>query len=204
MKLKSVLGGLAAGVLLTGLVGVALGEVVSSTAPVPDDVGIVPPAGNGNLGAKHQTSSSALRAHLERADPKYLAGVNWATARSFQIPETDLRGWTFSQASGKRCLAIPDPLVEGYGITCKSSQEIAAGEATVVMLPPPSSGAPNIVGVLASEGGNARITGLKNDGQLRKVGDVFAGTAPAGSRLVTEAGSQTIDPPTDLPGPSAH
>ncbi|HMS72560.1 MAG TPA: hypothetical protein PKB03_05955, partial [Baekduia sp.] len=65
MKLKSVLGGLAAGVLLTGLVGVALGEVVSSTAPVPDDVGIVPPAGNGNLGAKHQTSSSALRAHLE-------------------------------------------------------------------------------------------------------------------------------------------
>jgi hypothetical protein len=165
---------------------------------VPSDAVVAPPPGPGNLGAAHQTSGSALREHLQRAGPAYLDGTDWASARSFAIPGTRLRGWTFAQP-GKRCLAIPDPLSEGYGVTCRTPRQIAAGEASVVMLPTTKSGAPNIVGVLTRRNQTAAIEAPSGaTSHFKQTGDdVYAGTAPAGSRLVTAARRQAINPPTN-------
>lgn len=187
------------GTLAVGAAGIAVGEPWSgpeAPAPVAENAPVTPPPGPGNVGAAHQTSSVALRARLERGDGAYLRGSDWESARSFAIPGTNLRGWTFDQGSGKRCLAIPDPLAEGYGISCDTPEEIAGGESTVVMLPPAGSGAPNIIGVLTS--GNERATIDAPQGAVKhweRIGDVYAGVAPAGSRLITAAGSQAIDPP---------
>lgn len=199
MKSKSILGLVAAGALTIGLAGVAVGEVGSNPKPVSNDAVVAPPQGQGNHGAEHQNSSAALREHLERSDSGYLKGVDWSTAQSFAVPGTSLRGWTFEHADGgKRCLAIPDPLAEGYGVTCNAPSEVARGEATVVMLPPVASGAPNVVGALVSGEATARISGGRDaSADVRKIGDVYAGTAPAGSRLVVAGRSQSIEPPTD-------
>lgn len=197
MRSKSILGLAAAGALTIGLAGVAVGEVGSNPKPVSSEAVVAPPQGSGNHGAGHQSSSAELRAHLERNDSGYLKGVDWSTAQSFAVPGTSLRGWTFEQAAGKRCLAIPDPLAEGYGVTCNTPSEVARGEATVVMLPPKASGAPNIVGALLSGDATARISGASvASADVRKIGDVYAGTAPAGSRLVVAGRSQSIEPPT--------
>lgn len=202
MTTKPILGLIAAGALAVGLAGVAIAESqlgADSSAPVPvANVPVAPPPGPGNIGAAHQTSSDALRAHLDRGGPEYLKGTDWGSARSFAVPGTRLRGWTFEQQSGKRCLAMPDSLAEGYGITCRTPEEIADGKATVVLLPPTkASTAPNIIGVLTTGSKTASIeTPSGATKTWERIGDVYAGTAPAGSRLVTAAGSQAIDPPT--------
>lgn len=185
------------GALIVG--GSAIAATTQLTAgplTVARDAPVVPPPGPGNLGAPHQTSSSALRAHLQAGGPAYLANTDWSSARSFAIPGTRFRGWTFAQP-GKQCLAIPDPITEGYGVACRTPQDIAAGEATVVMLPPTEARAPNIVGVLITGSETPSIEappGTRT--HWERIGDVYAGTAPTGSRLVTASGRQTIDPPT--------
>lgn len=150
----------------------------------------------GNLGSPHQTSSSALRAHLAPPGLETFANTDWSSARSFAIPGTRLRGWTFERP-GKRCLAIPDPLAEGYGVTCNTPQEIAAGKATVIVLPPTEARAPTIVGVLTAGSGTASIDAPSGTTtHWKRIGDVYAGVAPTGSRLVTASGRHAIDPPT--------
>lgn len=176
------------------LSGGAVAATILQPFPVDPDAPVVLPPGPGNHGARHQTSSSALRAHLERSDPKYLRGTAWGSARSFAIPGTSLRGWTFEQP-GRRCLALPDPLVEGYGVICKTPAEIAAGAASVMVLPPRDSGAPNIVGVITSKGERASIEAPPGAAmRWARIGNVYVGTAPAGSRLVTAAGKKLINP----------
>lgn len=200
MRNKSVVSLAVAGALAVGVAGVAVGDPWSgSDRPAPvavaDDAPVAPPPGPANAGAAHQTSSTALRTHLERGGPEYLEGSDWASARSFAIPGTNLRGWTFDQRSGKRCLAIPDPLAEGYGISCDTPKEIAAGESTVVMLPPVGSGAPNIVAALTAGNAAASIEAPQGDAKYwERIGDVYAGVAPAGSRLVVAGRSQAIAP----------
>ncbi|HEX8206192.1 MAG TPA: hypothetical protein VF587_09050 [Solirubrobacteraceae bacterium] len=194
---NTALGVVAAGALTIGLAGGALAlDADSSTAGrVASDAVVAPPPGPGNQGAAHQTSSSALRAHLAAGGGSYLDGVDWASARSFAIPGTRLRGWTFDQP-GKRCLAMPDPISEGYGVTCQTPDAVAAGKASVVVLPPADAGAPNVVGVLVSGNHTASIEGAAGAAaSWERIGDVYAGTAPAGSRLVTAAGSKGINPP---------
>lgn len=188
--------GLVAGALTVGGAGLATGQVAGGS-PAQVQQAVAPLAGRTNFGAPHQTSSSALRAHLERGNPEYLADVDWSSARSFVIPGTSFRGWTFAQPR-KRCLAIPDPLVEGYGITCRTPKDIAAGKATVVMLPPTETGAPNIVGVLTTGSETPSIEAPPGSTKhWQRTGDVYAGTVPAGSRLVTASGRHAIDPPKD-------
>lgn len=199
MRSKSIVSLAVAGALAVGVAGVAVGDPWSgSEAPVPvaENAPVALPPGPGNAGAAHQTSRTALRTHLERGGPEYLEGADWASARSFAIPGTNLRGWTFDQRSGKQCLAIPDPLAEGYGISCDTPKEIAAGESTVVMLPPAGSGAPNIVAALTVGNAAASIEAPQGDAKhWQRIGDVYAGVAPAGSRLVVAGRSQAIDPP---------
>lgn len=184
------------GALVVG--GTAVAATTQLTAgprPVARDTAVTLPPGPGNLGAPHQTSSRALRAHLRPAGAEYLANVDWSSARSFAIPGTRFRGWTFEQP-GKRCLAIPDPLSEGYGVTCRTPTAIAAGHATLVMLPPIAARAPNIVGVLTSGRETPFIDAPSGTTtHWERIGDLYAGTAPAGSRLVTASGRHAIDPP---------
>lgn len=196
MRKKTTLG-LIAGTLTVGVAGVAVAEQLSSEpASVASDAVVAPPAGPGNLGAAHQTSSSALRVHLERGGPEYLEGVDWGSARSFAIPGTRLRGWTFEQP-GKRCLAMPDPIAEGYGVTCNTPQQVSAGKASVVILPPTDAKAPNIVGVLTSANKTAAIrTPSGAAAPWQRIGDIYAGTAPTGSRLENAGVTQAINPPT--------
>lgn len=190
--------GVLVGALTLGGAGVAVGQ--GQTGPstmklVARDAPVTPPAGSGNYGASHQHSIAALRAHLEPSDPTYLADADWDSARSFMIPGTQLRGWTFEQPA-KRCLALPDPIAEGYGITCNTRAEIAAGRATVLVRPPAEAHAPNIVGALVSATGTASISVPSGTAsQSERIGDVYVGTAPSGSRLVVASRSLRIDEP---------
>lgn len=169
-----------------------VGGLWPESARVTRDAVVAPPAGPGNLGAAHQTSVSALRSHLGGSG----SGTDWDSARSFAIPGTRLRGWTFDQP-GKRCLALPDPIAEGYGVKCASSTEVAAGEASVIFRPPTDSKAPNIVGVLISGGRTAAIeTRSGARAPFERTGDVYVGIAPAGSRLVSAGRTQSIGPPS--------
>jgi hypothetical protein len=189
---RRLLGFAVGGTLL--LSGGAVATTILQPVPVDPNGPVAPPPGPGNHGAPHQTSSSALRAHLEPSDPAYLRGTDWGSARSFAIPGTSLRGWTFEQP-GRRCLALPDPLAEGYGVICKTPAEVAAGEASVIVLPPRDSGAPNIVGVITSGSERASIEAPPGAAtHWARIGDVYAGTAPAGSRLVTATGKKAINP----------
>lgn len=165
-----------------------------SAVPLADDVPVAPPAVNGNQGAAHQHSVNALRDHLTLGGPGYLRDVDWQSADSFPVPGTQLRGWKFDQP-GKRCLALPDPVAEGYGVTCRTPQEIAAGKASVMVLPSPDSGVPNVIGALTSGGQLASIEPRTPDVHWQHIGDVSVGIAPAGSHLVTAGGRQKINPP---------
>lgn len=170
---------------------------ISYPALFTDGTHTAPPRTDTNLGADHQTSSSALREHLERADSGYLAGADWSTARSFAIPGTRLRGWTFATRE-KRCLALPDPLVEGYGVSCKTPQEIADGQASVIFTPPADSDAPNIVGVLVADGQRASIDPPPGTtANWESWSDLAVGTAPSGSRLVVAGRRIAIEAPGD-------
>lgn len=134
--------------------------------PVDPHARVVPAPGPGNHGAPHQTSADALRAHLAPS----LRDVDWDAAKSFAIPGTDLRGWTFDQP-GKRCLALPDPLSESYGVICRTPEEIAAGEAKIKIITPPGFTTPTIAGGLLSPGDDPPR------GRLRwvRIGDVYVG-----------------------------
>lgn len=195
MTVTAALGGVSMAIAQSRGIGV-------TPEPVPLDAaaGTRVPPGRGNVGAEHQTSTSALRDHLERAGAEYVSDSDWESARSFSIPGTQLRGWTFDQP-GERCLAIPDPVAEGYGVSCRTRAEIERGEASVVMLPPATSGAPNIVGVLTIGEATARLESSSAGVHWARIGDVYAGTAPAGSRLVTADRSQMIKPPPDVASP---
>lgn len=197
MRSRKFLSAVVTGALTVGLVGVAIGETQAGTDVAPPAAApAAPQSSPSNAGADHQVSRAALRAHLERGGDGYLRGSDWASAQSFAVPGTKLRGWTFQQQSGKRCLALPDPIVEGYGVKCSTSTEIADGVATVVLIPPASTEAPSIVGVLTSGTRTASVDAPDGDaGILTRIGDVYAGSAPVGSRLITDAGSQTLNPP---------
>jgi len=201
---KTASAALAAAVLATAG-GVAIAGQVSGEpqATVARNAPIAPPAGPGNRGAAHQTSAAALREHLDRGDEGYLKDVNWKTARSFTVPGTELRGWTFIQP-GKRCIAIPDPLAEGYGVTCKTPREITAGEGSVLMLTPTESGKPILAGIMVSGTQTATVqTPGKTAARWERTGDVYAGTVPAGSRLASAGMSRSIDPePAELVPPA--
>ena len=191
--------GIAIGATLV-LSGGAVAATIMQPISVDPNTPVQPPTGPGNHGAEHQTSRSALRAHLQPSGPTYLRTTNWDSAQSFAIPGTNLRGWSFDQP-GKRCLALPDPLAEGYGITCKTLAEVAAGEASVILLPPRDSGAPNIFGIITTAGERASIEAPPGTAaQAARIGDVYVGTAPAGSRLVTARGKKkAINPaPADI------
>ncbi len=200
MMRRSTIGVITA-VMTLGIAGIAIGadQLVdkTSTAVLVDvDAPVIPPPGPGNHGAAHQTSRIALRAHLEPSGPTYLANTDWGSARSFAIPGTDLRGWTFDRP-GKRCLALPDPVAEGYGVTCNTAEEIAAGAATVMVLSPTGAHAPNIVGALVADGGMASVeTPPGTKAQWDRFGDVYVGTAPTGSRFLTGSRSQSVRPPS--------
>lgn len=203
--IKRIACGVVAGAVALGTTGIAIGQaqsgdeapVASPPTPIAADAPMVPPPGPGNYGAAHQTSRAALRAHLEPAGPEYLVNVEWNAARSFAIPGTRLRGWTFQQPS-KRCLALPDPIAEGYAVTCNSPEEIAAGKATIVIVAPVAAHAPNLVGALTASSGTASIVAPRGTAaKVERTGDVYVGTVPAGSRLVTASASQVVDPPTN-------
>ena len=121
--------GVIAGLALGGT-GIAIAQdqldnESSTPISVASDAPAAPPRGPGNHGAAHQSSRTALRAHLEPSGAAYLANVDWDGARSFAIPGTRLHGWTFEQP-GRRCLAVPDPIAEGYGVTCNTPEEVRA------------------------------------------------------------------------------
>lgn len=186
------------GALTAGGAGVAVGQSAdkpeSQAAPV-DQATIAPPPGAGNPGASHQTSAAALRAHLDHGS--YFEGVDWSSARSFPIAGSKLRGWTFNQGTTKRCLAIPDPLAEGYGVTCKTSDEVKAGDGTVLMLAPSGSDAQSVVGAMVAPDDTASLKAPGGtSANWKRSGDVYAGTAPAGSRLQAADKGQSIDPPS--------
>ena len=206
MRKRTILGAIAAGGLVAGVAAVADGQQPAVPSPVlaVRDAAIAPPSERGNLDAAHQTSNSALRAHLEPAGRGYLEGSDWSSARSFAIPGTQLRGWTFNQQD-KQCLAVPDPAAEGYGVTCNTREEVASGKATVIVTPPTGSGAPNVVGVLEADNTSASIDVPPGTAaRFERIGDVSVGIAPSGSHLVTASGKHAIQPPplvTEMPGP---
>lgn len=191
---------LLAAVLGVGVAGTAAAAtlVALRDAPVTGarDAPITPPPGPGNLGAAHQTSPTAFRTHLDPAEADR-SGTDWASLRSLPISGTPLRGWTFTRRA-KRCLALPDPIAEGYGVTCKTAKAIKDGEATVLVLVPPNAGVQSIVGALVAAGDIASLqTPAGGSATLNRTGNAYAGTAPAGSRLTTAGRSQVIDPPAN-------
>lgn len=188
------------GALTAGGAGVAVGQSGDKpegrAAPVNQNAKISPPPGSGNVGARHQTSVAALRAHLDHGS--YFKGVDWSSARSFPIAGSKLRGWTFNQNQTKRCLAIPDPLAEGYGVTCKTPEEVKAGNGTVLVLAPRGSGVRSVAGAMVAPGDTASLKAPDGaSANWERSGDVYAGTAPEGSRLEAAGKRQAVDPPSN-------
>lgn len=189
---------LLAAVLGVGVAGTAAAATLVALRDAPvtvtRDAPITPPPGPGNFGAAHQTSPTVFRAYFDHGE-EYLSSTDWGSLRSLPISGTRLRGWTFKQRA-KRCLALPDPIAEGYGVTCKTAEAIRRGEATVLVLAPANAGVRSIVGALVARGGTATLQAPPGDSAtLVRTGDAYAGAAPAGSRLTTAGRRQTVDPP---------
>lgn len=200
VPLAVVLGVAAAGTATAGTLVAIQDSSRPSVAPVAP---IKPPPGPGNLSAAHQESAAAMRAYLDHGQADF-AGTDWTSLRLIPIPGSKLTGWSFTQGA-KRCLALPDPIAEGYGITCKTPKAIRAGEATVLVLVPANAGVPNIVGALVADDATASLdTPTGPSKTFRRTGDVYAGTAPAGSRLTAAGKRLAVDsPPNPLPAPAA-
>lgn len=190
VPLAVVLGLALAGTATAGTL-VAIRDSSRSVAP---DAPIKPPPGPGNLGAAHQEAAAAMRAYLDHGQAEF-AGTDWTSLRVIPIPGTKLTGWSFTQGA-KRCLALPDPIAEGYGITCKTLREIRAGEATLLVLAPRNAGVSSIVGALVADDATASLdTPTGPSSTFKRTGDVFAGTAPVGSRLTAAGKRLAVDPP---------
>ncbi|MBJ7459591.1 MAG: hypothetical protein JHD02_10420, partial [Thermoleophilaceae bacterium] len=155
---------------------------------------VIVPAVN-NEGADHQVSADAFRAFLEGDNPEPLSDVKWASLESFEVTGTNLRGWTFQKGGGK-CIAVPDPLSEGYGVSCGDGKAAAAGQVAVVFNTPKGTGKPQIVGALTVPGQAVSLSGASSKSWSRAASDVYAGSAADGARLVLGDRRETLNAPT--------
>jgi hypothetical protein len=136
----------------------------------PGELAVVVPKQN-NVGAAHQTSVSAFRAHIEAAGAA--PDADWSTAKTFPIAGTKLNGWTFNSGS-QDCLAVPDPVVEGYAVKCGDKSEVADGKIAFVFAPAVQTGEPNIAAVLSPTASDVSVSG-SDQSTWKRSGNVTAG-----------------------------
>lgn len=132
---------------------------------------------------------SRLRSMFAGADGS-MATVDFDSARPAQISGSDRNAW-IAPASGKVCVFIPDP-VDGYGATCSSPADIAAGRGVAVMDAGPNGGPSAIVAALVPDGGDApEILVGGNATRMRVSSNVAAAVVPSGAKV--RVANATID-----------
>lgn len=122
--------------------------------------------------------------------PGSLAAVDFNLARPAPIAGSSDRAW-IAPAGDEVCLFVPDP-VDGYGATCSSTNDIAAGRAIAILAGAPGEGSRAVVAALVPDGGQAPTIADGNSQAMMTVADnVAAATVSSSARVVTAAG--TID-----------
>lgn len=122
--------------------------------------------------------------------PGSLAAVDFNLARPAPIAGSPNRAW-IAPAGNEVCLFVPDP-VDGYGATCSSTSDIAAGRAIAILAGAPGDESRAVVAALVPDGGQApTITDGKTQTAMTVADNVAAATVSSSAKVVTAAG--TID-----------
>lgn len=166
--------------------GEAPGVIDKSATLNTDNLPVIVPEQN-NEGAAHQTSAAAFKAHLDTSTSQAPVGSD---LQSFEVAGTNLRGWTFSDGP-RKCLALPDPVVEGYAVKCGTKQDVAAGEVAVVFSPPKNTGRWPIAAARVADGDAATVAG-SDARNWRKSRDVYAGRVNDGATLTVAGRPQAV------------
>lgn len=165
--------------------------------PTPEIVAAFPMLSSDPGGAADASARQSMQNQLGSTsdlDHGPIGTADFDMARSSAITGSSTRAWLVPSGN-KACVVLPDP-VDGYGVSCGSLEDIAAGHGFVAL--GPAAGTRDqtaMIAVLVPQGGPAPV--VRNaDGSatpLRVDGNIAAAVVPIGTGGALEtAGHESV------------